>query len=182
MVPDSSTSDILLQTQTRLYISSRSTRTHYTDYNMWSHCPVVSTLVPTPSSLRHPAVYWSCPRSRRVCLCCIWIPTAIWDMDASAFACTHWCYSWVGCFPNWHQAITSPFNSWVEWKSLTLRAHTRTHTHTHVYMWWPCTVCPGSSSPSPPLPWDAATERWMTNCKLWILTRWTTWQEMGNGQ
>jgi len=44
------------------------------------------------------------------------IHTAKRDKDSWEFASpgTHWCYSWVNCFP---QATKSPFNSWVDWSN-----------------------------------------------------------------
>ena len=36
------------------------------------------------------------------------------DICFSSWSGTHWFYSWVGCFPSWHQATRSPFNSWVK--------------------------------------------------------------------
>jgi len=32
---------------------------------------------------------------------------------------THWCYSWVGCFPSWHQATRFHLNSWVDWSNMS---------------------------------------------------------------
>jgi len=46
--------------------------------------------------------------------------TAVWHLLAQFTPGTHWCYSWMGCFPSWHQATNGD---------------THTHAHAHTASW-----------------------------------------------